>query len=70
MGTMAQALGQLHQRTASMPLPYGGTQFAYVPVRTSLPMDSVTEHPLAPRQAGVRKVRTRGSMPRRSADQC
>ena len=56
VGSSAQALDQLHHRTASMPLPFGGNHFAYVPVRTSLPMDSVTEHSLAPRQAGVRKV--------------
>ncbi|KAK9831381.1 hypothetical protein WJX81_007763 [Elliptochloris bilobata] len=60
------ALGQLHQRTASMPLPFGADQYAYAPVCTSLDMDSVTEHSLGPRQAGVRKAGARAAGRRRA----
>ena len=43
--------GQLHNRTASMPLQLGPEQYNYPRIRALMPME------LAAQQAGVRKAR-------------
>lgn len=49
--SLVQVDGQLHNRTASMPLQLGPEQYNYPRIRALLPME------LAAQQAGVRKAR-------------